>query len=181
MGPGYFSGEGVDNVSGVLSGFSLLGCTVNPEDGPCPVGKAAVAPEHGVRAYGGFVELGLPLSRLFNANPKGHNAGWQLYLHVGKDQLVHRDAAMQLGVVNSLFQSGLPNAAGQGLGIPMIESEFVGATVYYKINPWCTFGFEQTHYGSRAIPELGKFWAIAAEPSRIWQTQRTEFGPVFTF
>jgi len=176
-GTGYFSGTGVDNVAGVLSGFALLGCTVNPGAGTCPSGNIAVAPQHGVQAYGGFFELGLPLSRWANANPKGHNAGWQLYLHAGKERLRHSDALMQLGVVNGVG----PNQVGQGLGIPMIGSDFAGATLYYKLNPWCTFGFEQTHYSSRAIPELGNFWTIAASPNRIWQDQRTEFGPVFTF
>jgi hypothetical protein len=173
----YFLGTGIDNVAGTLSGFALLGCKINPGAGICPSGNVAVAPEHGVRAYGGFVELGLPLSRWFNANPKGYNAGWQLYLHAGKDQLVHKDAAMQLG----LLDGAGPNQIGQGLGIPMIGSEFIGATLYYKINQWCAFGLEPTHYGSRAIPELGKFWIIAAKPSRIWQDQRVEFGPIFTF
>ncbi|MGA3136499.1 MAG: hypothetical protein ABSC88_10960 [Terracidiphilus sp.] len=173
----FFLGTGLDNVAGTLSGFALLGCNVNPGKGICPSANVAVAPEHGVRDYGGFVEVGLPLSRWFNANPKGYNAGWQLYLHAGKDQLVHRDAAMQLG----LLDGAGPNQLGQGLGIPMIGSEFIGATLYYKINQWCVFGLEPTHYGSRAIPELGNFWTIAAKPSRIWQDQRVEFGPVFTF
>ncbi len=173
-----FYGTGVDNVAGTLSGFAMLACkgTYDAIAGTCS-GSLEVAPEHGVRDYGGFAELGLPLSRWFNANPKGYNAGWQLYLHAGKDQLVHRDAAMQLGLADGAG----PNQNGQGLGIPMIGSEFVGTTLYYKINQWCTFGYEQTHYGSRAIPELGKFWTIAATPSRIWQDQRSEFGPVFTF
>jgi hypothetical protein len=173
----FFLGTGVDNVAGTLSGFALLGCKVNPGTGACPSSDVVVAPEHGVRAYGGFAELGLPLSRWFNANPKGYNAGWQLYLHAGKDQIVHRDAAMQLG----LLDGAGPNQLGQGLGIPMIGSQFIGATLYYKINQWCAFGFEPTHYSSRVIPELGKFWTIAGTPSRIWQDQRVEFGPVFTF
>jgi hypothetical protein len=173
----FFLGTGVDDVAGTLSGFALLGCKVNPGAGTCTPGNVVVAPEHGVRAYGGFAELGLPLSRWFSANPKGYNAGWQLYFHAGKDQLVHRDAAMQLG----LLDGAGPNQIGQGMGIPMIEGEFVGATLYYKINQWCAFGLEPTHYSSRAVPELGKFWAIAATPSRIWQDQRLEFGPVFTF
>jgi hypothetical protein len=173
----FFLGTGVDNVAGMLSGFALLACKVNPGAGTCPSGDVVVAPQHGVRAYGAFAELGLPLSRWFNANPKGYNAGWQLYLHAGKDQLVHRDAAMQLG----LLDGAGPNQLGQGLGIPMIESYVVGATLYYKINQWCTFGFEPTHYSSRAIPELGNFWIIAGVPSRIWQDQRVEFGPVITF
>ena len=108
-----------------------LGCNVNPGTGTCASGAVVVAPEHGVRAYGGFAEVGLPLSRWFNANPKGYNAGWQLYLHAGKDQLVHRDAAMQLG----LLDGAGPNQIGQGLGIPMIESEFIGATLVLQDQP----------------------------------------------
>ena len=173
----FFLGTGLDNVAGTLSGFALLGCNVNPGTATCPSGNVAIAPEHGVRAYGGFAELGLPLSRWFSANPNGYNAGWQLYFHAGEDQLVHKDAAMQLG----LLDGAGPNQLGQGLGIPMIGSRFIGATLYYKINQWCTFGLEPTHYSSRAVPELGKFWIIAATPSRIWQDQRVEFGPVFTF
>jgi hypothetical protein len=173
----FFLGTGLDNVAGTLSGFALLGCRANPGTGSCSSSDVVIAPEHGVRAYGGFVELGLPISRWLNANPKGFNAGWQLYLHAGEDQLVHRDAAMQLG----LLDGAGPNQLGQGLGIPMIGSEFIGMTLYYKINQWCTFGLEPTHYGSRAVPELGKFWMVAAVPSRIWQDQRVEFGPVFTF
>ncbi len=173
-----FSGTGIDNVAGVLSGFAMLGCTgvYNAAAATCS-GKLEVAPEHAVRTYGGFAEVGLPISRWFNADPKGHNAGWQLYLHAGKEQNVHRDALMQLGFVDGVG----PNQNGQGVGIPMIGSEFIGGTLYYKINQWCSFAFEQTHYGSRVVPELGGFWTIAAAPSRIWQDQREEFGPVFTF
>jgi hypothetical protein len=173
----FFLGTGIDNVAGTLSGFALLGCKVNPGAGTCPSSDVVVAPEHGVRAYGAFAELGLPLSRWFNANPKGYNAGWQLYLRTGKDQLVHRDAAMQLG----LLDGAGPNQLGQGLGIPMLGSQFIGATLYYKINQWATFGVEPTHYSSRAIPELGNFWTIGGTPARIWQDQRVEFGPIFTF
>jgi hypothetical protein len=173
----FFLGTGVDNIAGTLSGFALLACKVNPGAGTCPSNDVVVAPEHGVRAYGAFAELGLPLSRWFNADPKGYSAGWHLYLRAGKDQLVHRDAAMQLG----LLDGAGPNQYGQGLGIPMIGSQFIGATLYYRINQWATFGVEPTHYSSRAIPELGQFWTIGGTPSHIWQDQRVEFGPVFTF
>ena len=38
-------------------------------------GLVVIAPQRPVRAYGGFAELGLPLSRWFHADPAGHNAG----------------------------------------------------------------------------------------------------------
>ncbi|MFZ0802281.1 MAG: hypothetical protein WAN70_08945, partial [Terriglobales bacterium] len=86
----------VDGVAGTVSGASMVGCTVAVATGStCTAsgGTVKIAPEHAVGAFGGFVNLGLPLSRWFDANPKGRNAGWQLYLHAGKDQVVHRDLA----------------------------------------------------------------------------------------
>ena len=41
-----------------------------------PTGTMLVlAPQRPVRAQGGFTQLGIPLSRIFNANPAGRNAG----------------------------------------------------------------------------------------------------------
>ncbi len=68
-----------------------LGCNVNVATAAlCPQGNVVVAPQRPIRTFGGFINLGLPLSRWFNADPKGHNAGWQLFLHVGKDQVPDR-------------------------------------------------------------------------------------------
>lgn len=155
-------------VDGVVaaSGTPQLACTV-PEaaDGstPCPAGSVVVAPQRPIRAFGGFVNLGLPLSRWFNANPKGHNAGWQLYLHAGKDQVVHND---------------LHNANAEGV-LPLLMGKLAAATLYYKLNPYVTFGFEQSIYATRLAP--GVNYTIAGNPSNEWQDHRTEFGPIFTF
>lgn len=132
-------------------------------------GTVVIAPQRAVRAFGGFVNLGLPLSRWMNANPKGHNAGWQLYLHAGKDQVVKGDATT-------------PNAgaAANTLSpLPLLMGKVFAATLYYKVNPYCTFGVEQSVYGTRLIP--GADYTIAGSPDNLWQDHRTEFGPVFTF
>jgi hypothetical protein len=126
-------------------------------------GTVVVAPEKPIRGFGGFINLGLPLSRWFNADPKGHNAGWQLYFHAGKDQVVHRD----------LVASG-----GQG-GLPLLMGKVFAATLYYKVNPYVTFGVEQSVYGTRLQPGLD--YSIAGSPDNLWQDHRTEFGPIFTF
>ncbi len=126
-------------------------------------GNVVVAPEKPIRGFGGFINLGLPLSRWFNADPKGHNAGWQLYFHAGKDQVVHRD----------LVASG-----GQG-GLPLLMGKVFAATLYYKVNPYVTFGVEQSVYGTRLQPGLD--YSIAGSPDNLWQDHRTEFGPIFTF
>ena len=153
-------------VDGVVSasGTPQLACTVPvPIGGACPAGDVAVAPERPTRAFGGFVNLGLPLSRWFNANPKGHNAGWQLFFDVGKDQVVHKD----------LF-----NVNAEGV-LPLLMGKMSVATLYYKFNPYLTFGFEQSIYATRLKP--GVDYTIAGSPSNEWQDHRTEFGPIFTF
>jgi hypothetical protein len=129
----------------------------------CPIGNVAVAPQKPTSAFGGFVNLGLPLSRWFNADPKGHNAGWQLYLHMGKDQVVHSD---------------LINANAEGV-LPLLMGKLTAATVYYKLNPYVTFGLGQSIYGTRLVQ--GVNYTIAGKPSNEWQDHRTEFGSIFTF
>ena len=48
-------------------------------------GQSVVAPQLPVRGYGGFVQVGFPISRWFNAEAKGRNAGWQGYFEYGLD------------------------------------------------------------------------------------------------
>ena len=54
------------------------------------------------------------------------------------------------------------------------------ATLYYKLNPYITFGFEQSVWGTRLEDHL-TLYNIAGQPSNEWQDHRTEFGPIFTF
>ena len=85
----------VDNVG--RGGRAMVGCTVavttaatcTASNGTWEIARSTQP----VGAFGGFLNLGLPLSRWFNADPKGRNAGWQLYLHAGKDQVVHTRSA----------------------------------------------------------------------------------------
>jgi hypothetical protein len=135
-------------------------------------GEVVVAPQIPIRAFGGFVNLGLPLSRWFNANPKGHNAGWQFYFDMGKDQVVNRD------LNNPAF---VPAYNGGGTApLPLLMGKMAAGTLYYKLNPWCGFGIEQSVYATRLLDNLN-LYTIAGHPSNEWQDHRTEFGPVFTF
>jgi len=139
-------------------------------------GQVVVAPEKPIQSFGGFVNLGLPLSRWFNANPKGHNAGWTLYLHAGKDQVVKRFLTM-------------PATQTDGGALPLLMGKVFAATLYYKVNPYVTFGFEQSVYGTRlalgagtnCVTGPGACYDIAGSPDNLWQDHRTEFGPIFTF
>jgi hypothetical protein len=132
-------------------------------------GQVVVAPQRPIRAFGGFVNLGLPLSRWFNADPKGHNAGWVVYLHMGKDQVVHSE----------LTNPGASPSANVLSPLPLLMGKLTAATLYYKLNQWCQFGFEQSIYATRLEP--GATYTIAGKPSNEWQDHRTEFGPIFTF
>jgi hypothetical protein len=158
---GYLPLDGVVNASGAPA----LGCNVALVGGVCPsASNAVIVPQRPIRGFGGFVNLGLPLSRWFNADPKGHNAGWQLFLHAGKDQVVDRD------LNNANFSGSLPLSMGK----------MFAATLYYKANPWCTFAVEQSVYSTRLEDHLN-LYDIAGVMGNEWQDHRTEFGPVFTF
>ena len=133
-------------------------------------GQVVVAPQRPIRAFGGFVQLGLPLSRWFNADPKGHNAGWQLHFTVGKDQVNDRD----------LNNPGFTSNANIVAPLPLLMGKSAIATLYYKLNTWATFAFEQSIYATRLVDHL-TLYTIAGSPSNEWQDHRTEFGPIFTF
>ncbi len=167
----------VDNVG--VAGAQQAGCTVAIVKGTCAAsgGTWRIAPQRSVGAFGGFLNLGLPLSRWFKADPKGHNAGWQLYLHAGKDQVVHGDIKRALGI-GCASADGLTGCNG---GIPLSQSRMLAATLYYKINPWATFAIEQSQYQTTLTPEVGPLYTVAGTPATKWKNQRTEFGPIFTF
>ncbi len=134
-------------------------------------GQIVVAPQRAIRAYGGFLQVGLPLSRWFNADPKGRNAGWNFYYTHGLDQVVHNDFAKAKDI----------GADGAG----PYKSTLNAGTIFYKLNQWCTFGFEESLYSSYALPnDKGVYTpntSVAGVPSRTWRDLRSEFGPIFTF
>ena len=152
---GIATGPSVDRASTVVFGNSG--------------GTPTVAPQRAVRGYGGFVQAGLPVSRWFNADPKGRNAGWQVYFTYGIDAANAADfrKAKDIGV----------DGAGP------FKSTMKSATVYYKLNPFVQFGFEESIYSSQALPNaLGLCTTkVAGLPNCHWTDHRTEFGPIFTF
>jgi hypothetical protein len=163
--------ETADGGPLAAAGGAALGCTAALNiDGTCPTGSAVVAPQRPIRAFGGFVQLGLPLSRWFNADPKGHNAGWQLHFTLGKDQVDNHD----------LNNPGFANTANVAAPLPLLMGKSAIATLYYKLNSWASFAFEQSIYATRLEDHL-TLYTIAGQPSNEWQDHRSEFGPIFTF
>lgn len=162
-GTGYLPGfTALDGGPLVAAGGAVLGTNA--------AGQVVVAPQKPIRSFGGFLNVGFPLSRWFNANPTGHNAGWQLYFDIGKDQVNNHD-------LNNPYFTANANTAAP---LPMAMGKMFAATLYYKLNPWCSFGFEQSVYATRMLDGL-PIYTIAGKPSNEWQDHRTEVGPIFTF
>ena len=168
----YFGGQFFSNFNDTAG---LIGTTTVPSvDGASNVvfgtnaaGNPVVAAQRPVRAQGGYASLGLPLSRIFNANPSGRNAGWSVYFTYGEDFAKARDVRRTLA----------PGARGTRDRGAM----YVG-TLYYKLNNWVQFGFEQSLYETHALPgSTGELPLFNGIPSRTWRDLRSEFGPIFTF
>jgi hypothetical protein len=128
-------------------------------------GVPTVAPQRPVRAQGGFLQLGFPLSRLFNANPKGRNAGWTAYLYYGFDEALQRDARRFAPVHG--------------------RSDLFSGNIQYKINSWVTFAFEEGYYRTRAanhsVSDFGGLPLFRGIPSYTSHNVRSEFATIFTF
>jgi hypothetical protein len=113
------------------------------------------------RAQGGFINIGFPLSRWFNANPAGHNAGWQLFLHGGYDQVLARDVRRENGNRE--------------------KGRLYAGTLFYKLNSFVSFALEESLYTTVAIPNTAGLPVFNGRPQREWNDFRSEFGPLFTF
>jgi len=131
------------------------------------LGTPTVAEQEPIRTAGGFAELGLPLSRWFNANPSSRMAGWTMNLHYGIDQAVARDV-----------RKAAPAGARQ-------KSDWTFGNIQYKMNTWVTFAFEEALYRTRAIPNAttGAFTGTVWKgfPTREANDVRSEFATIFTF
>jgi len=161
------------------SALITFGCSVALVRGVCPAASAAFGPQRPVRSQGGFVNLGFPLSRIFNADPAGRNAGWQFYLHWGIDEARARDVARIA-----------PTSGNR------VRGDLWAGTLYYKLNNWVTFAWEESLYRTKALRSLGTCGAAGRVtatcigtfttlfrgiPSRETHDVRSEFGTIFTF
>jgi hypothetical protein len=129
-----------------------------------PVVSAKLQP---VGGSGGLAEMSFPLSRIFNANPEGKNAGWILHLMWGTDRANYAEASH-----------------GNHLGRTDLDT----ASLTYRLNKWCTFVHEASYIvtftannheaGGVITPEYLQFGPTVTRQAHNW---RNEFGPVFTF
>jgi hypothetical protein len=124
-------------------------------------GVPVVAPQRPVRGEGGFVQLGFPLSRWFDANPSGRNAGWTMFLYYGFDEALARDA--------------------RRFGVRGGRSDLFSGNVQYKLNSFVTFGYEQGLYRTRATDRFGALPLFRGIPSFTAHNVRSELAVIFSF
>ena len=176
----YFGGQLFSNYNDT---FGLTGVTTATSiDGASTVafgfrnGQAVIADENAVRAQGGFIELGVPLSRIFKADPKGRYAGLTMNVHYGYDEANPNDVRRLLG--STLNPAGQPaNLAGANRG----RSDAAFYNFQYKYNSFVTFAFEQTYFRTRAVNNGGNLPLFRGIPSRSTQNFRSEFATIFNF
>ena len=127
-------------------------------------GVPVIAPQQPVRSQGGFLNLGFPLSRIFNADATGRNAGWTLFFHYALD------------VAN-------PNDVRK-LGNQRQKNDLAAGTLNWKFNSLITFTLEESYYRTRAVGDptgVLPFPTYRGFPARSWHDFRSEIGPTFTF
>jgi hypothetical protein len=147
-----FSGKSIP--FGCVGGTGT-GATLNCNGNPITIGSLRP-----IRGQGGFSELTFPLSRIFHADPSGHNAGWSLHVMYGTDRAKAADTR---------------RPGGNGL----LRTDLDTASLNYKVNSWFTIVNEVSYIDTRAVNRGGKiFRGIPATQAHSW---RNEFGTIFTF
>ena len=133
----------------------------------CPGSAVLPAYLQPVGGNGGFAEMSFPLSRIFNANPEGHNAGWVLHLTYATDRANYAEASH-----------------GDHLGRTDLDT----GSLTYKLNKWVTLVHETSYIVTSTANNHGaggaitpEFLPFAGAPTKQAHNWRNEFGPVFTF
>jgi hypothetical protein len=180
------------NGSGCPTAFTIDAAAPNAIFGFNAAGAAQMVPQRPVRGVGGQTQISFPLSRIFDANPAGRNAGWVLAFTAGTDQIRRRDA---LATTATLSPATDLNAAGQIINAngTRNRSDMVAGTLVWKFNQFVTFNYESSVYLTRSTcvgtgvlttpfgtPSCAGT-LFRAFPTRYWHDWRNEFGPVFTF
>jgi len=183
--------------------FDIDASAPNPAFGyNVATGKWQIVPQRPVRSVGGLAQLSFPLSRIFDANPAGRNAGWTLAFTYGTDQAKARDvrASTAIGAINGSGDTGglLANGWVANSSGTRDRSDAGIVTLVWKLNQYASFNAEESVYLTRstciggngtttgAITTSFSGHSCAATlfeslPARYWHDFRSEFGPVFTF
>ncbi len=157
-------GEGGSSFSGRAISFGCLGGALDTTTGAWNCGASGtnqpvyIANLQPVGGIGGFTELSFPLSRIFHADPEGHNAGWVFHMQYGTDRAKATDAR-------------------KGNGLARTDLDTVSLT--YKMNTWVSFVNEASYIVTHTASRPGKLFV--GEDRTQAHDWREEFGPIFTF
>lgn len=125
-------------------------------------GVAVPAAMEPVRGTGGLVQIGLPLSRWFHANPEGRNGGWSFYLSYSTDNALARDT--------------IRNGANG-----LTKSNYAVSSLRYKLNRWMSFVNEASYWDTRAASQITTPKLFRGLPAHTAHTWRNEFGTIISF
>jgi hypothetical protein len=178
------------NGTGCPAAFDIDGSAPNAVFGFTAAGSPAIMPQHPIRAKGGQAQISFPLSRIFNANPAGRNAGWVWAIAGGTDQAVARDvrASASSGAGFNALNGLVTNSNGN-----RNRSDMIASTLTWKLNQFVTWNWESSVYLTKSacvgtgvsITPFGTpscaGTLFRSYPARYWHDWRNEFGPVFTF
>ena len=162
LGPGVeaIPGGGGSSFSGRAISFGCQGGALDTETGAwnCAGNPVYIANLQPVGGIGGFTELSFPLSRIFHADPQGHNAGWVLHTQYGTDRASANDSRKTNGLA---------------------RTDLLTASLTYKMNSWVSFVNETSYIATHTASRPGKlFEGLDRTQAHDW---RQEFGPIFTF
>ena len=153
-----FAGRQISfGCAGATGAGSTFNCNGNP------IIASTVQP---IRGQGGWIEASFPLSRIFHADPEGHNTGWILHFLAGTDQAVARDVIRPAGT------------GGTG-GNSLLRTDYDTGSLTYRLNKWVTFVNETTWYETRTAHGVKKLFS--GHDVTVAHDWRNEFGTVFTF
>ncbi|HEV8132985.1 MAG TPA: hypothetical protein VGQ81_17180 [Acidobacteriota bacterium] len=157
----YFQGQ-FNDVFTDLGGSTSIGSALSVAGRAIPFGRRGgvvfAADLEPVMGQGGFVQLGFPLSRIFQADAAGRNAGWTLYTTYGVDSAFAKDAIRANG---------------------LLRTDHASVQLRYKINRWVSFVHEETYLVTRTAGSIRKaFRGLPAHEAHAW---RSEAGTIFTF
>jgi hypothetical protein len=159
----FFQGQ-FNDVFTDLAGATPLGTALSFANRSIPFGivgtTVVVGSLQPIRGQGGFVQIGIPLSRVFHADPVGRDAGWTTYFTYGVDSAFARDVV---------------RTGGNGL----LRTDHGSYQLRYKLNKWWSFVQETTYLDTRTADAVTRLYrGLPVHTVHAW---RNEFGTIVTF
>jgi hypothetical protein len=159
----FFQGQ-FNDVFTDLGGATPIGSALSFANRSIPFGQLGTTVVAGtinpIRAQGGFIQIGIPLSRVFHADPAGRDSGWTTYFTYGVDSAFARDVV---------------RTGGNGL----LRTDHASAQLRYKLNKWMSFVQETTYLDTRTADAVTKLYrGLPVHTVHAW---RNEFGTIVTF